>query len=53
MEKAVANLLVVDDDLHFCQILEGFLTGEGYEVRCGRRGGLSVPFLVDENGSLL
>ena len=34
----MANILVVEDDLTFCRILEGFLTKQGFSVKVAHQG---------------
>jgi formate hydrogenlyase transcriptional activator len=52
-KKAGGNLLVVDDDLHFRQILEALLIGEGYEVRCAPSGDIALMFAREDPPDLI
>jgi DNA-binding NtrC family response regulator len=48
-----SNLLVVDDDLNIRQTLEGFLKGEGYDVRCAPSGEMALMFAEKDPPDLI
>jgi len=51
--KVMGNLLIVEDDLSARQTLEGFLTREGYEVRCAPNGQTALMFAREDPPELI
>ncbi len=52
-QKAKGSLLIVEDDLSARQMIEVFLTGEGYEVRCAPNGQTALMFVKEEPPELI
>ena len=52
-QKAIGNLLIVEDDLSARQTMEAFLTREGYEVRCAPNGQTALMFAQEDPPELV
>lgn len=49
----MAHILVVEDDLTFCRILEGFLTKQGYTVTVAHQGGQGLQLFASKTFDLV
>jgi len=49
----MANILVVEDDLTFCRILEGFLSKQGFSVTVAHQGGQGLQLFASRTFDLV
>jgi two-component system response regulator HydG len=49
----MANILVVEDDLTFCRILDGFLSKQGFSVTAAHQGGQGLQLFANRTFDLV